>query len=56
MMLIAVGPAFLLHEIGHKIVAKRHGCWAEFRADPKGLRFGVCWPRCSASSSWRPVR
>jgi Zn-dependent protease len=31
----------LLHEIGHKIVAKRHGCWAEFRADPKGLRFGV---------------
>ena len=41
MMLIAVGPAFLLHEIGHKIVAKRHGCWAEFRADPKGLRFGV---------------
>ena len=41
MMLIAVGPAFLLHEIGHKIVARRHGCWAEFRADPKGLRFGV---------------
>jgi Zn-dependent protease len=40
-MLLAVGPAFLLHEIGHKIVAKKYGCWAEFRADPKGLKFGV---------------
>ena len=40
-MLLAVGPAFLLHEIGHKLVAKKHGCWAEFRADPKGLQFGV---------------
>jgi len=40
-MLLAVGPAFLLHEIGHKIVAKKYGCWAEFRADPSGLRFGI---------------
>lgn len=40
-MLIAVGPAFLLHEIGHKIVAKHYGCWAEFRADPNGLKFGI---------------
>ena len=40
-MLLAVGPAFILHEIGHKIVAKRYGCWAEFRADPKGLQFGI---------------
>jgi Zn-dependent protease len=40
-MLLAVGPAFLLHEIGHKIIAKRNGCWAEFRADPGGLRFGI---------------
>ena len=40
-MFIAVGPAFLLHEIGHKIVAKKNGCWAEFRADPSGLRFGL---------------
>jgi Zn-dependent protease len=40
-MLLAVGPAFILHEIGHKIVAKHYGCWAEFRADPKGLQFGV---------------
>lgn len=41
MMLIAIGPAFVLHEIGHKIVAKHYGCWAEFRADPKGLKFGM---------------
>ena len=40
-MLIAVGPAFLLHEIGHKIIAKKYGCWAEFRADPGGLKFGI---------------
>ena len=40
-MLLAVGPAFILHEIGHKIIAKRNGCWAEFRADPGGLRFGI---------------
>jgi Zn-dependent protease len=40
-MLIAVGPAFILHEIGHKIVAKYYGCWAEFRSDPRGLKMGV---------------
>ena len=40
-MLVAVGPAFLLHEIGHKIVAKKYGCWAEFRVDPSGLKFGI---------------
>jgi len=40
-MFIAIGPAFLFHEIGHKLVAKRNGCWAEFRADPKGLQFGI---------------
>ena len=40
-MFIAIGPAFLFHEIGHKLVAKKNGCWAEFRADPKGLQIGV---------------
>jgi len=40
-LLLAVGPAFLLHEIGHKIIAKKNGCWAEFRANPSGLRFGI---------------
>ena len=38
---ISLTPAFLLHEIAHKIVARRYGCWAEFRANPSGLRFGV---------------
>lgn len=40
-MLVAVGPAFILHEMGHKIVARKYGCWAEFRADPGGLKMGV---------------
>ena len=39
--LLTIAPAFILHEIAHKIMAKRYGCWAEFRADPSGLRFGV---------------
>ena len=30
---VTVGIAFLLHEMGHKIVAQRYGCWAEFRAN-----------------------
>lgn len=28
---------FLLHEIGHKYMAQRFGCWSEFRADYKWL-------------------
>ena len=39
--IFAIAPAFVLHEIGHKIVAKYYGCWAEFRADPKGLQTGI---------------
>ena len=39
--LFALAPAFVLHEIGHKIVAKYYGCWAEFRADTKGLQTGI---------------
>jgi Zn-dependent protease len=29
---ITVGTGFLLHELGHKIVAQRFGCFAEFRS------------------------
>ena len=29
---ITVGLGFLLHEIAHKYVAIKYGCWAEFRA------------------------
>ena len=31
--LVAVGSGFLFHELMHKLVAQRYGCWAEFRAD-----------------------
>lgn len=29
---IAVGFGFLFHELGHKVVAQRYGCFAEFRS------------------------
>ena len=31
---LTVGLGFLLHELGHKFVAQRYGCLAEFRANP----------------------
>lgn len=30
---VTVGTGFLLHELGHKIIAQKYGCFAEFRAD-----------------------
>ena len=39
--LIPVAPAFIVHELAHKASARHYGCWAEFRASPGGLRFGV---------------
>ncbi|MEE2811813.1 MAG: site-2 protease family protein [Candidatus Thermoplasmatota archaeon] len=38
---IAFGPAFIIHELAHKYVARHYGCWSEFRADPGGLKTGV---------------
>jgi len=38
---IAVCTGFLLHEFGHKILAQRYGCWAEFRAWTFGLLMAV---------------
>ncbi len=29
---LTVGVGFLLHELGHKVVAQRYGCFAEFRS------------------------
>ena len=29
---ITVGTGFLLHELGHKIIAQKYGCFAEFRS------------------------
>ena len=37
----ALGPAFIIHELAHKYVARHYGCWAEFRADSKGLKNGI---------------
>jgi Zn-dependent protease len=34
---VAVGLGFILHELAHKIVAQRFGCWSEFRANQKML-------------------
>jgi len=38
---VTVGIAFLLHEVGHKIVAQRFGCWAEFRANTMMLFLAI---------------
>ncbi len=37
----AVVTAFLLHELAHKALAQRYGCFAEFRYYPMGLALGV---------------
>ncbi|MDI6640140.1 MAG: hypothetical protein QMD78_04900 [Methanocellales archaeon] len=39
--LLTVGIAFLLHEMAHKVVAQKYGCWAEFRMSPTMLMFAV---------------
>lgn len=36
-MLIAVGAAFIFHELAHKFMAQRYGCWAEYRMWETGL-------------------
>ena len=40
-MLIVIAPAFVLHEIAHKIVAQNHGFWAEYRMWGQGLLFAL---------------
>ncbi len=32
---------FVCHELAHKVVAQRHGFWAEFRMSPFGLVFSI---------------
>jgi Zn-dependent protease len=34
---VTAGIGFLLHEIGHKLLAQRYRCWAEFRSDDQML-------------------
>ena len=38
---VTVGLGFLLHELGHKIVAQHYKCWAEFRADNQMLLLAI---------------
>ena len=38
---ITVGTGFLLHELGHKIVAQKYGCFAEFRSFDQMLFLAV---------------
>lgn len=38
---LAVATGFLLHELAHKFLAQRYGCWAEFRANYQGLLFAL---------------
>lgn len=38
---LTVGLAFLLHELSHKFVAQKFGCWAEFRSFDLGLILAV---------------
>ena len=38
---ITVGTGFLLHELGHKLVAQRYGCFAEFRSFDQMLLLAV---------------
>jgi hypothetical protein len=40
---VAFTASFLIHEMAHKVVAQRHGLWAEFRLTPAGaLITAIC--------------
>ena len=41
MAAITVGTGFWLHELGHKIVAQKYGCFAEFRSFDQMLFLAV---------------
>ncbi len=38
---LSVFTAFFLHEMGHRILARKYGCWSEFRMWERGLIFAV---------------
>ena len=38
---IAVLTAFVFHELAHKFVAQKYGCWAEFRSWQAGLMMAL---------------
>lgn len=39
--LLAVATGFLFHELAHKRVAQKYGCFAEYRMSPQGLLLAV---------------
>lgn len=39
LMMIAVGLAFIGHELAHKAVAQKYGCWAKYKMWETGLIF-----------------
>ena len=38
---VSTATAFFLHEMAHKFVAQRYGCWAEFRYSQQGLMIAL---------------
>jgi len=38
---LTVGIGFIAHELAHKVVAMRYGCWAEFRAFDQMLMLAI---------------
>ena len=41
MVLLAVSLSFILHELGHRTLARRYGCFAEYRMWPFGLMLAL---------------
>lgn len=51
--LLTMGAAFVCHELAHKFVAQRYGCWAEFRLWTWGLVLALIMAFISVlSGSW----
>jgi len=38
---LSIAIAFFFHEISHKLMAQKHGLWAEYRMYPNGLRLAL---------------
>jgi Zn-dependent protease len=38
---ITVGIGFLVHEMSHRVLARKYGCWAEFRANNQMLFMAI---------------
>jgi Zn-dependent protease len=38
---LGIVTAFFFHEISHKLMAQKHGLWAEYRMYPQGLRLAI---------------